>query len=219
MLEPAILRKESISRQFKEVFYSEEMMYVSGRDSWIPDINDDSQGVFAWAIVNKEDDLIGYFCYEIKRFESTVCNFCVISFDKGNPIIGKDVFEKMEELVENFHRVEWRMISGNPVERHYDKFLERHNGRKLVLWDKFRDLGGQLHNEIIYEIIKEPSKTSKPELVGLDYSVDDRYVYRCGVCDSLFSFFEKERPHRCSCCGAKLKWLSGDPGYVKEDNL
>lgn len=217
MLEPAILWKEAIGRQFKELYYSEEMMYVAGREPWIPNVDDDSEGTFAWAIVDRENDLIGYFCYRIKYFESTACDFSVISFDKGNPIIGKDVFEKMEELVEEFHRVEWTMLSGNPVERHYDKFLERHSGRKLVLWDKFRDRNGEFHNEIVYEIIGEPSKTSKPELVGLDYSVDDRYVYRCEVCDSLFSFFEKERPHRCSCCGAELKWLSGDPGYAEDD--
>lgn len=217
MLEPAILWKEAIGRQFKELYYSEEMMYLAGREPWIPNVDDDSEGTFAWAIVNKEDDLIGYFCYRIKYFESTACDFSVISFDKGNPIIGKDVFEKMEELVEEFHRVEWTMISGNPVERHYDKFLERHGGRKLVLWDEFRDRNGEFHNQIIYEIVGEPSKIAIPELVGAQYSNYRRCTYRCSECDRTFTYAEGEYPDRCSHCGAELKWPFSDPEYAEDD--
>ena len=51
-------------------------------------------------------------------------NFAIFSFDKGNPIIGEDLYTKLEELVDKFHRVEWRMVGGNPAERSYDKFLE-----------------------------------------------------------------------------------------------
>ena len=45
------------------------------------------------------------------------------------------------------------MVSGNPVEKHYDRFCKRYNGRKFVLTDVFKDRYGNYHNDVIYEII------------------------------------------------------------------
>lgn len=59
----------------------------------------------------------------------------------------------MDELVQRFHRVEWRMVGGNPVERHYDKFCEKHDGTKHVLRDAVKDEDGNYRNDIIYEIV------------------------------------------------------------------
>ena len=45
------------------------------------------------------------------------------------------------------------MIGGNPVERSYDKFCERHNGTKHVLKDALKDAEGNYRDSIIYEIV------------------------------------------------------------------
>lgn len=47
----------------------------------------------------------------------------------------------------------WHMISGNPVEKHYDKFCEKYNGHKHILKDAIRDRQGYYHDDVIYEII------------------------------------------------------------------
>lgn len=78
----------------------------------------------------------------------------LVSFDRGNPIIGNDLYKKLEELVSRFHRIEWRMVGGNPVEKHYDKFCKLHNGKKHILKDSIRDKSGNYHDDIIYEIVK-----------------------------------------------------------------
>ena len=79
--------------------------------------------------------------------------FAIMSFDKGNFVVGKDVFDKMEELVELYHRVEWRMICGNPVERSYDRFCKKHNGKKHILKDAIKDKYGNYRDDVIYEIV------------------------------------------------------------------
>ena len=63
---------------------------------------------------------------------------------------------EMEKLVNvyNLHRIEWRMIGGNPIEKHYDKFCKKYNGKKHVLTDVFKDRYGNYHDDIIYEIIR-----------------------------------------------------------------
>lgn len=52
--------------------------------------------------------------------------FGLISFDRGNMLIGKAVFNEIERCITEYHlhRVEWRMIGGNPAERGYDSFLK-----------------------------------------------------------------------------------------------
>lgn len=154
MLVPAILFKSEIENGFKKLFYTNDMFFVnSNLDQWIPDIAENmNEGWFQYAIVDGEK-VIGYLGYYVNYYTSNVYNFGLISFEKGNPLIGKDLFEKMEELVSRFHRIEWRMVGGNPVERSYDKFCERHNGTKHVLKDAVKDAEGNYRDSIIYEIV------------------------------------------------------------------
>lgn len=105
-------------------------------------------------VIVDEPKVVGYFAYSIQPSEDTVCNFSLYSFDKGNPIIGKDVFEEMERLVKSHRRIEWRMIGGNPVQRHYDKFCKRFDGNRIMLHDVCADPNGGYRNEYIYEIVR-----------------------------------------------------------------
>ena len=155
MLVPATLYKEEIIKNFKRYFYTDEMLYETGcMHNWIPNIVDcPDESTFQFAIVHN-DILIGYLGYVVDWYASQAYNFGLFSFDRGNPIVGKDVFNKLEELVNRFHRVEWRMVGGNPAERGYDNFLKRHNGNKHVLKDAIRDRDGNYRDDIIYEIIR-----------------------------------------------------------------
>lgn len=118
MLVPAVLYKEQITKEFQKLYYTEDMLFETGcLEQWRPEIEDiPSAGRFDYAIVSG-NKLIGFLSYQVDYYCSSAYNFGLMSFDRGNPIIGKDVFEKLEELVSTLHRVEWRMIGGNPAER------------------------------------------------------------------------------------------------------
>lgn len=156
MLVPAILYRNEIAEEFQKLFYTQDMFYETGcLDQWTPEIPDNQEfGQFTYAIVNGEK-LIGYLGYTVDYYNSKAYNFGLMSFDRGNPIIGKDLFDKIEELISELHRVEWRMISGNPVEKHYDKLIEMHNGKKHILKDSIKDKYGKYHDDIIYEIVTD----------------------------------------------------------------
>ena len=68
-------------------------------------------------------------------------------------MVGRDIFDKLEELVSTLHRIEWRAVDGNPACRGYDNFIKRHNGIKHILKDSIRDKDGNYHDDIIYEIV------------------------------------------------------------------
>ena len=165
MLVPAILYKDKIIEQFQMKFYSIDMLYETGSNSqWCPSIPDEpDEGCFEYAIVDSSKNLIGYLSYRIDYYSSNAYNFGLMSFDPGNPIIGKDLFNKLEELVSTLHRVEWRMIGGNPVERHYDRFCAKYGGAKYILHDSVRDKNGKYHDNVVYEIIRLMDTLSENE--------------------------------------------------------
>ena len=158
MLVPALLYKDEIYRKSIEYYYSKDYFYYNG---WIGAspicVSDEADGsTYQWAIVDG-DKLIGYFTYTINWLSKSADSFGLISFDKNNKIIGIDVRRKLKEIIDKYHlhRMEWRMISGNPVERHYDKFCKKYNGNKFVLTDVFKDRYDNYHDDVIYEIIFE----------------------------------------------------------------
>lgn len=156
MLEPAILYKEEIEREFQKRFYTVDMMYETGTIcNWVPKIYECPDGnTFQYAILNKDKKVIGYLEYYIDWYVSKGYNFGLISFDKGNMIVVKDLFDKLEELVSTMHRVECRAVGTNPACRGYDNFIKKHNGNKHILKDAIRDKNGTYIDDIIYEIVK-----------------------------------------------------------------
>ena len=157
MLVPAILFKDKILEKFKKYYYTEDMMYeTGGLTNWLPDIQEETEsGRFQYAIVDSKQKLLGYLDYHIDWYSSCASRFGLISFDRGNPTVGRDLYSELNKLINDYklHRIEWRMIGGNPVEKHYDKFCEKYNGTKHVLKDAIKDKFGKYHNDVIYEII------------------------------------------------------------------
>lgn len=157
MLKPAILYKEEIQSKMLEYNYTEDMMYYSGYlGNALPSIEADTNGkLYQYAIVTREGRLIGYFTYQIDWYSSCVYGFGLFSFDRNNITIGLDIYRELKKIIKDYHihRLEWRMIGGNPVEKHYDKFCQKYHGEKLILKDVLKDRYGTYHNDVIYEII------------------------------------------------------------------
>lgn len=112
-------------------------------------------GRMEYAIVDEDKHLLGFFSYHIDWYSSCAHWFGLFAFDRGSSLVGFDVYKELEKLIHQYHlhRIEWRMIGGNPVERHYDKFCQKYNGKKFVLTDATKDRYGNYHDDVIYEII------------------------------------------------------------------
>jgi len=158
MLQPAILYKDAIEAAFSAQLYTEDFFYYAGYRgaTYIPEIKREDF-VYQYAIVDptkdKGNELIGYFSYQFDTLNDTARNFGLYSFDRGNKIIGRDIIKKMRELVQSHHRVEWRMIGGNPVKRHYDKFCRRYGGNVVQLHEVVKSPSGKYVDEYLYEIV------------------------------------------------------------------
>lgn len=157
MLVPAILYRNEIRTELSKRIHSESFFLYTGYIGSSPDVVCDNfnDSIYQFAIVD-EQKLIGYFEYCWDVYCKRVNQFGLFSFDSGNKQIGIDVLREMKKLLQdkNIHRIEWHMVGGNPVERHYDNFCRRHRGKKHILKDALRDKHGEFRDDIIYEIIK-----------------------------------------------------------------
>ena len=154
MLKPALLYTREITRKFTEHLYTTDYFYYCGYycGSSLPKIAEEDD-LYQYAIVDKSDNVIGFLTYRISDYSDTVQSFGLFSFDKGNPILGIDVFHKLEELIKTHHRVEWHVVGSNPVKRHYDKFCKRHNGYIHHFCETTKDEKGNYIDSYTYEII------------------------------------------------------------------
>lgn len=159
MLMPAILYKNEICNNIAMYNYTDDMLNYTGYlGNSIPNIAKENDGsLYQFAIVDNGDKLVGYFTYQVNWYASCAHNFGLFSFEKSNKTIGLDVYKELKKIINNYHihRLEWRMVGGNPVEKHYDKFCKKYHGNKFVLTDVIKDRYGKYHDDIIYEIIFE----------------------------------------------------------------
>lgn len=157
MLKPAICYKTEIEDALKEYFYTDDMMFYQGCiNSYLIEVRDEGmEGLYQYAVVGKDKKLIGYIDYKIDYYSSCAYNFGAFSFNRGNAIMGKELFDLLETLIKQCHRVEFRAVSGNPAVKGYDKFLERHSriGKKHIFKDAFRDIKGNFHDTYLYEFV------------------------------------------------------------------
>lgn len=106
MLEPAIIHKEKLLSLFaKEIYTEDYLLYIGYPNCFMLPKIEARDNVYQWAILDN-GKVIGYFAYCVDLVIDCVNSFGVYSFDRGNSIIGFDVFKKMEELVSRHHRVE-----------------------------------------------------------------------------------------------------------------
>lgn len=154
MLMPAMAYKDEIENAFAKEIYSKEYFYYCGYAGCgsLPNIRAEDN-CYEYAIVDR-GRVVGYLAYKVDPFVDCVDSFGLYSFDRGNYVVGKDLFEEMERLVKRYHRVEWRMIGGNPVKRSYDKFCAKHGGNVAVLHDAAKDPDGKYCDVYFYEIVK-----------------------------------------------------------------
>ena len=158
MLKPAILYKDELEKQFAKYLYTEKYFLYSGYSGCneLPSIKTQDD-YFQFAILTPKpyavSQVTGYLAYHIDPITDTVDRFGLFSFKLNNVHLAKDVYDKLDELINSHRRIEWRAIGGNPAIRSYDRVIKKYNGNKVVLHAVTKDLSGNWRDEHIYEVV------------------------------------------------------------------
>lgn len=157
MLVPAISKKDELIQKSYELYFTDDYFYYMGDPSCCPfNIPEEPErGLYQFASVDREGNLIGYIAYRLDFYVGAAFNFGMICFNKGNMEFARDLELTLNDIINNpvVHTMNWRMVVGNPVEHTYDRFCKKHGGTKHIFHDTTRDRLGNWHNEADYEIV------------------------------------------------------------------
>lgn len=169
MLKPAILYKEELNNKMSEYFYTPDMFYYCGYPEntlisfnryYENDINDNDETniPYQWVIINSKNDLLGYISYTFDTYLNMAYAFGIFSFDRGNPIVGRELYKCIMTLLNRLHKIEFCAMSGNPATKGYDRLLNKckelgYITEKLISRDTTKDFEGKYHDRYSYGII------------------------------------------------------------------
>ena len=125
MLKPAQLYKEQLYKEYIQTWYkSENMFYTGWTGDSIPEVPDNNYDEHHFVSVDTNDKLIGYISYQINWISMSADRFGIISFDRGNYLFAKDVYQAICNLFEIYHmnRVSWAAFVENPAIKSYRNF-------------------------------------------------------------------------------------------------
>lgn len=158
MLVPAILHKEDLEKKFLNTWYVPEYFYYYDDNPYIPEYENNPNSKREFVSINENNEVIGYFSYQIDRSINGAYNFGLISFDMGNIKFIRDIEQGVEDIFLKFGltRMEWMCYADNPAARGYQKFVNRHGGIKAgTLRQVAKTMDNKIHDVYIFEILRE----------------------------------------------------------------
>lgn len=164
MLKPALLYKDELKRKYVEQWYKPETRYYTGMCNGEIELVDHNEHKRQYVSIDKNGNVIGYIVHNIDWCTRSAQQWGMISFDKGNLEFVRDLYRTVSSLflTENFNRVEWWCFTDNPAVRGYERFIRRFGGRIAgMLHNAVAFSDGSLHDEYIFEILKEDVKVTK----------------------------------------------------------
>lgn len=159
MLKPAQLYRDQLQEENIKSWYKTENIYWNGGpfDSMI-NLKEDNYDCHQFVSVDKDDNVIGYICYEINWSVMSAHSFGIISFKKGSIEFAKDVYTAIFDIFEKYHlnRIAWYCYADNPAIRGYRNFIKKHGGRECAYYRQNARLqDGRLHDSVEFEILAE----------------------------------------------------------------
>lgn len=120
----------------------------------------------------QDDEIIGYICYEINRESNCCLGLGIINFTDDKMTFGRDLGQALTDIFEKFqfNKLKFSVVIGNPIEKSYDRMIQRYGGRIVGIFRQdTRLIDGNLYDVKQYEILrseylaaKEKGKKIKP---------------------------------------------------------
>jgi len=161
MLKLANLYVEKIQIKYQKiVIFNNKYKYYNYFPYWDYNINiaKDSWNCIEMVSVDNNDHIIGLLKAEINRGSDKVSSLGIINFLEINYIFSKDLRQFIHDLFIkfNFRKIEFSVIVGNPIEKTYDKYINKYGGNIVGITHKSIKLQDNKYYDIkYYEIFRE----------------------------------------------------------------
>lgn len=159
MLDLAINHEEELQKKFRSTWFSEKYKfwtctnyhedYQIAENTW-----DNHQFVS----LDSSGEVIGYIGYEIDRAYDVVNGLNIINFTDDKITFGIDVGNALRDIFEKFHfrKLTFTVIIGNPIEKTYDRLIEKYHGRIVgIQKEQVRLIDGEFYDRKLYEVFRD----------------------------------------------------------------
>lgn len=158
MLKPAIKYKDQLEKLQGEIWFSDKYKYWNSSAYYESIQVDDSTWCKHQFVSVVNDEVIGYIEYNILRVEHNVTSLSIINFSNNKVVFGKDLRRALKDIFEvyKFHKINFSVIIGNPIEQSYDKMIQKYGGRIVGVFKQDAKLiDGQYYDRKFYEILAD----------------------------------------------------------------
>lgn len=157
MLKSAHLYHQELEMKMIDGWYKLENMYYHAYTAeYTPSLPDNNGREHHFVSVDNDDNVVGYISYHVDWQSMSAHSWGLITFQKGNLILIKDLYTVIRNLFEkyNMNRISWNCYADNPVIRGYRYFVKKFGGKEVgYLHDASKLLDGKLHDIVIFEIL------------------------------------------------------------------
>lgn len=156
MLEPAIKYRDQLETLQYNVWFNDEYKYWNDSVYYGSLQIDEStwcKHQFVSVIKNK---VIGYIEYSINREANNVYGLNIVNFSDNKILFGRDLRQALKDIFEkyNFRKLSFSVVIGNPIEKSYDKMIEKYGGRVIgVRKDEVKLIDNKYYDDKLYEIL------------------------------------------------------------------
>lgn len=122
-----------------------------------PNIASDSWNQLEFVSKNNKGDVLGYFKACVNNKDKIITSFVTLNFSKKpNLIFAKDLRNFFISLFTKFgfRKINFLVIVGNPIEKNYDKMMEKYGGRIVGIKKEQFEMFGDYYDVKEYEILK-----------------------------------------------------------------
>ena len=166
MLKPAILYADQVKQKMYGIWHNEKYKFYNYYSYWAGyNPKEDTWSANEFVSVNDNDEVIGFIQYEINRSTNSANALGIINFtDDISLTFGKDVLQVLKDIFEKykFHKLSFSVVIGNPIEKTYDKFINKFGGRIVGIAKEHTKLVDGLYYDVKqYEILNSEYQKKK----------------------------------------------------------
>ncbi|WP_341877608.1 hypothetical protein [Defluviitalea saccharophila] len=157
MLKPAQLYTNELKKKFWEIAFEDKYMFVNDGYSEDYQPSNNTWNEHEFVSISDIGELLGYIRYNVNQRSEVVSGLCAINFS-NSIIYARDLFKAIDDVFRKYkyRKLKFGVFIGNPVEKTYDKLINKYGGRIIgISKADAKLLDGEWHDYKYYEIFRE----------------------------------------------------------------
>ena len=165
MLRPALEYESTLrNKVINKIWFDERYKYFNRGWEELFELKEPTWEYHQFVSINIQGNVCGFLSYRVDRATRNIDSFNAVSFFEDKLTFAQDIATAIHEIFTKFrfHKMIYGVVSGNPVERTYQKFAEKCNGRLAAVYrDDAVLYNGQRADVKVFEIMRSEYLASK----------------------------------------------------------